>query len=57
MDNLLFIYVLFSIFLVGCTQNHPSSLKDDAFTNYVNSNTQQEETTNQQSNAIVNVAY
>jgi hypothetical protein len=58
--NIIFlICMLFLILLQGCNQGHSSSMKVDAFTNYANSNEQQQEkeTTNQQSNAIVNVAF
>lgn len=52
------ICLLLIIFLQGCNQNKdPStkdSMKEDAFKNYVNSNTQQE--TNE-SKPIVNVAF
>jgi hypothetical protein len=45
----------------GCSQGHSATSsmkdKDDDFKKYVNSNVQQQEITNQQSNAIINVAF
>jgi len=57
MNGLLCICFLCFIFLQGCSQGDTAPKKDAVFANYINSNTEQQETTNQQSNAIVNIAF
>jgi len=58
MKNFLFVFFLFIVLTQGC--NHagdPASNKEAQFKNYINSNTQQQETKNQESKPIVNVAF
>ena len=57
MDAFVMMCFLFFAILVGINQEHHSSMKVDAFSNFVNSNTQQEPPTNQQSKPIVNVSF
>jgi hypothetical protein len=57
MKNYLFAGLLFMVLLQSCNQADPPAKKQDAFTKYINSNTNQQETANEQSKPIVNVAF